>query len=272
MFNNIPVVTKNILIINILLYVVTYFDFQSGGGLSDLLAAHFINSPLFQPYQIVTHMFSHSMDGIFHILFNMLILIMFGSHLERVWGPKRYFIFYFTAGVGAFLLYNTIGFFPINDLKQQLIGMGNQMYYIDDAIKNGPIMNFVHRGDVNAIQNYVFEMYEKGYISLETIKNSTALYEYIGYSYKGMVGASGALFGLLAAFAILFPNTELMLLFPPIPIKAKFLIGGYLAYEVYMSFFSTNVDNIAHLAHVGGAVVGIILVLYWRKRDRHNFY
>jgi membrane associated rhomboid family serine protease len=86
-----------------------------------------------------------------------------------------------------------------------------------------------------------------------------------------MVGASGALFGILAGFALLFPNTELMLLFPPIPIKAKYLIGAYLLFEIYMSFSAVNSD-VAHLAHVGGAIVGIIIVLIWRKRDRSNFW
>ncbi len=86
-----------------------------------------------------------------------------------------------------------------------------------------------------------------------------------------MAGASGAIFGLLAGFAILFPNTQLMLLFPPIPVKAKWLIGGYLAFEIYSSIYRSN-DSIAHLAHVGGAIVGIIMVLYWRKFDKSNFY
>lgn len=272
MFNNIPIVTKNILIINVLMYVVTYIDFQSGGDLHSFFAAHFINSPLFQPFQLVTHMFSHSLDGIFHIFFNMFMLVMFGSHLERVWGAKRYFIFYFSAGIGAFLLYNTIGFFPIAELKQQLVEMGNSSYKIDQIVKEGIFWDYYVSHNTSNLDKYFVGLYQKGYISMETFQNPQALVDYIVYSNKGMVGASGALFGLLAAFAILFPNTELMLLFPPIPIKAKYFIGGYLVYEVYMSFFSSTVDNIAHLAHVGGAVVGIILVLYWRKRDRRNFY
>lgn len=271
MFNNIPVVTKNILIINILMYIVTYIDFQMGGNLHSLFAAHFINSPLFQPFQLVTHMFSHSLDGIFHIFFNMFMLIMFGSHLERIWGAKRYFIFYISAGIGAFLLYNTIGFFPISELKQQLIDMGNKPYYIDEVVRDGVLWDYIITNSMQA-DKYFFELYQKGIISVETYQNPSVFIEYLNYTNQGMVGASGALFGLLAAFAILFPNTELMMLFLPVPIKAKYFIGGYLVYEVYMSFFSTTIDNIAHLAHVGGAVVGIILVLYWRKTDRKNFY
>jgi len=271
MFANIPVVTKNILILNILLYAVIYIDAQSGGTWHHFLAAHFINSPLFEPFQIVSHMFMHSLSGIWHIFFNMFILVVFGSHLERVWGPKRYFIFYFAAGIGAFLLYNTIGFFPISELKEQLIAAGNNAYYIDEIIKDKILWNYTISNPDRA-NSYFYELYQQGLISESTFHHPQPFIDYLNYCNQGMVGASGALFGLLAAFAILFPNTQLMLLFPPIPIRAKYLIGCYLAYEIYMSFFSSSVDNIAHIAHVGGAIVGAILVLYWRAKDRTNFY
>jgi len=271
MLNNTPIVTRTLLIINILMYVVTYFDTQSGGNMSGLLATHFINSPLFEPFQIVTHMFMHSTTNIFHIVFNMFILVMFGSHLERVWGAKRYFIFYFSAGIGAFLLYNTIGFAPIYELKHQLTTMGNQMYHIDEIIKERIFWEYTIYNPSKA-DLYFYELYQRGFISEQTYQNPRAFIEYLQYCNQGMVGASGALFGLLAAFAMLFPNTQLMLLFPPIPIRAKYFIGFYLLYEVYMSFFSSSTDNIAHLAHVGGAIVGIVFVIYWRKKDRNNFY
>ena len=108
-------------------------------------------------------------------------------------------------------------------------------------------------------------------IQIHSSASQELLQNYINLSFSTLVGASGAIFGLLAGFAMLFPNTELMLLFPPIPIKAKYLIGGYLAFEVYSSIYRSG-DQIAHLAHVGGAVVGIIFILIWRKRDRTNFY
>jgi len=271
MLNNTPIVTRTLLLINILLYVVAYFDAQSGGNLNGLLASHFINSPLFQPFQIVTHMFMHSLGSIFHIVFNMFILVMFGAHLERMWGPKRYFIFYFSAGIGAFLLYNSIGFFPIYELKTQLIEMGNKAYHIDEIIREGVLWEYF-LSDPSRADAYFHELYQRNFISTQTYQNPEAFIDYLRYCNQGMVGASGALFGLLAAFAMLFPNTRLMLLFPPIPIKAKYFIGFYLLYEVYMSFFAHTSDNIAHLAHVGGAIVGIVFVLYWRKKDRHNFY
>ncbi len=251
MFNNIPLVTKNILIINILVYIVTMVGVQMGNNIDAYLAGHYLNSPLFEPYQVITHMFSHSTFDVFHILFNMFLLVMFGGHLERIWGPKRYFIFYFACGIGAFLLYNSIGIYQIAQIQEVLTGQG---YNID---KLGYELSQL------SYQDLVARQYEMN-LTIEQV-------DYWSLIHSQMVGASGAIFGLLAAFAILFPNTRLMLLFPPIPIKAKYLIGGYLAYEVYNSIYQTN-DHIAHLAHVGGAIVGIIFVLFWRKYDKRNFY
>lgn len=252
MFKNIPVVTKNLLIINVLVYVIMMVGINSGfQELPFYLSAHYFNVPTFQPYQIVSHMFTHSTTSIFHILFNMLLLVMFGSHLERIWGPKRYFIFYFACGVGALILYNSIGMIEVYKIKQALIADGYNMSVINEYLwGNGGVKQLPIHSDMSQ------ELFS----------------DYSAMAFSSMAGASGAIFGLLAAFALLFPNTELMLLFPPIPIKAKYLIGGYLAYEIYMSFFSVRVDNIAHLAHVGGAVVGLALVLIWRKKDRQHFY
>ena len=108
-------------------------------------------------------------------------------------------------------------------------------------------------------------------INLLSDNSQYLLDNYFKYNYSTMLGASGALFGVLAGFALLFPNTELMLIFPPIPIKAKFLIGGYIALEIFQSIKNPH-DQIAHLAHVGGAIVGIIIILIWRRTDRKNFY
>lgn len=250
MFNNIPIVTKNILIINILVYVIMIVAVNTGNDMLPFyLSAHYFNAPTFEPYQIVTHMFTHSLTDIFHIIFNMFLLVMFGSHLERIWGAKRYFVFYFACGIGALILYNSIGMIEIHNLKQALIADGYNIDVVNEYIWGG---NVKQLPILSANSQELFNQYNE-------------------MVFSSMAGASGAIFGLLTAFAILFPNTELMLLFPPIPIKAKYLIGGYLAYEIYKSLTISN-DNIAHLAHVGGAIVGIIMVLYWRKKDRHNFY
>lgn len=193
-------------------------------------------------------MFMHSQSDFFHLLFNMFALFMFGSHLERLWGGKRFFIFYIASGLGAFILYNSIGVWQIMDLRQQLVVIGYDMSEIKVRLLEGQADKIKVIGD-----------------TLPTLQ------AYANFNWSRLVGASGAIFGLLAGFAILFPNTELRLLFPPIPVKAKYLIGAYFAFEVYNSIYASG-DSIAHLAHVGGAVVGAAFVLYWRKTDKTNFY
>jgi membrane associated rhomboid family serine protease len=251
MFNflrNIPPITKNILIINVLFYFASLILTKGDLNLFSLFGAHYVNSPLFEPYQVITHFFMHSPE-IFHILFNMLMLVMFGAHLEKIWGPKRFFIFYVASAMGAFALYNGIGVYQIIELKSQLLSLGVDVQAIDNQalLKDGNILIY-NDLDINQIAQ-----------------------KYQGKILTPMVGASGAIFGIMAAFAYLFPNTELMLLFPPIPIKAKYLIGGYFALEVFLSFTNNVGDNVAHLAHVGGAIVGFILVIIWNKK-RDSFY
>jgi len=250
MFRNIPPVTKNLLLLNIMFYIVSIVLAQNGTDISRILGAHYFNSIFFEPYQIVTHMFMHSINDFFHILFNMLLLVMFGGHLERIWGGKRYFIFYMACGLGAIVLYNSIGMYQIEELKTVLSSEGFDLTVLNNKLANESFNTITYNPASDQL---------------------TYIQEYINLNFSTLVGASGAIFGLLAGFALLFPNTELMLLFPPIPIKAKYLIGGYLAFEIYSSIYRSG-DQIAHLAHVGGAVVGIIIILIWRKRDRSNFY
>jgi membrane associated rhomboid family serine protease len=247
--NNIPPVTKNLLIINVLMFIVTFFFFKQGILLEHILGAHYINSPLFEPYQIVTHFFMHGSPT--HIIFNMLALVMFGGFLERLWGGKRFFILFIASAIGAFALYNAIGVYQIMELRQQLEAqlpaIGKSLDSIDDAMNQGLQWNLDGSG-IEVLQDKYYEMCT-----------------------TPMVGASGGVFGILAAFAILFPNTQLMLIFFPVPVKAKYLIGGYVIIEVLLSFYQFEGDNTAHLAHVGGAIVGAILVFFWRK-DRKHFY
>jgi|TARA_Y100000385_G_scaffold234073_1_gene247184 membrane associated rhomboid family serine protease len=250
-FGNMPPVTKNLLLLNVTMYIVTMVLASSGTDLGYWLSAHYVTSELFEPYQIITHMFMHSQSGIFHILFNMLILVMIGAHLERIWGAKKYFIVYFASGLGAFALYNSIGAWQLMQLKSEIIA--NQSF-LD-------------------IGRSSFEMFQEEIIqgsrqSLYFNGLPTAMQRYADLEVSSMVGASGALFGLLAGFAILFPNTPMQIMFIPVPIKAKYLIGAYFLYEVYNSIRPSN-DGVAHLAHVGGAIVGIIIVLIWRKKGKN---
>lgn len=259
MFGNIQPVTKNLLLLNIAMFLLmAFFQYQGNGiDLEGLLGAHYFGTPLFQPYQIVSHFFMHG--GILHIFMNMYILVMFGSFLERLWGPKRYFVLYVASALGAYLLYSSFGFFQISELKATINNpdaLAALNGLLKDAGRNITDQDLMH----------IAERYGVGFGA-----QYNAMVEYAIKSTVPMVGASGAIFGLLAAFAILFPNTELMLLFPPIPIKAKWLIGGYFVFEVYNSFQNNAGDNVAHLAHVGGAIVGAIIVLIWRRTGK-NFY
>lgn len=244
MLNNIPQVTKNILILNIMFFVATLILETQKIDLVSQFGAHYVNSTLFQPFQIVTHFFMHG--SFLHIFFNMWLFIMLGSYLERIWGPKRFFIFYIATALGAFGLYNIIGVYELEVLKNQLIQQGFDLNEINYMIQNGE--------------------YDRVYFA-----SNNTYHDYVVNSYTPMVGASGAVFGIMAAFAILFPNTEFMIYFM-FPIKAKFLVGGYFLFEIYLAFQDKAGDNVAHLAHVGGAIVGGIIVLIWRKTDKTNFW
>jgi len=246
MFNNIQPVTKNLLILNILMFILTLVLSNMGIDLRSMLSMHSFFSPLFEPYQIVTHFFMHA-DPL-HILFNMFALVMFGSFLEHLWGPKRFFLLYVASALGGLALYAGINAYEVIQLRHELKAMRIDFREIDELIRQ-----------------HLWYPDEALHQIPQVIKN------YHDKVAGNLLGASGAVFGVTAAFAILFPNTELQLLFPPIPIKAKFLIGGYFVLELFLSFQNLEGDNVAHLAHVGGAVVGAIMVLYWRRKGR-NFY
>jgi membrane associated rhomboid family serine protease len=184
--------------------------------------------------------------GFFHILFNMYLFAILGAYLEQIWGPKRFFIFYMATALGAFALYNVMGVYEIQQLKALIIKDGFNLNEINQLIVNN---------DRNGLM----------------ATNNQAVVNYASQSFTPIVGASGAIFGVMAAFAILFPNTEFRLYFA-IPVKAKYFVAAYFLIEVYLSFQNNANDNTAHLAHVGGAIVGAIIVLFWRKSDRSNFW
>ncbi len=234
-----PPVVKNLIIINALMFLGT-LAVQSAFHL-DLnreLGLYYYKSPFFHPYQVITHMFMHG--GITHIFFNMFALWMFGKVLEQVWGSRRFFIYYMVTGLGAALF---------NSLVLQ-IEMSPLLTYISETYK---------------IDTFTPEIIDQLYNMTDTKAKELAI---------GMViptiGASGAVFGLLLAFGMLFPNTQLMLLFPPIPIRAKYFVIGYGLIELYLGITQQG-SNIAHFAHLGGMLFGFILLKMWKK-DRNLFY
>lgn len=237
--NTIPPVVKNLIIINVLMLLATYVFEMKGIDLTNILGLHYIQSPDFKPYQLVTHMFMHG--GFMHLLFNMFALWMFGRVLESVWGPKRFFIFYFVTGLGAAVFYSLVNFI--------------EFQYISSKMTPEAVQNVMTKGAeiLSQGQNYT-NLAGK----LNLILNVPT------------VGASGAIFGILLGFGMLFPNTQLMLLFPPIPIKAKYFVMGYGAIELFSGIANSG-DNIAHFAHLGGMLFGFILIKYWNKKTT-NFY
>jgi len=237
--NTIPPVVKNLIIINAIMLLATYVLQMRGIDLTKLLGLHYFASPDFRPYQLVTHMFMHG--GLMHLVFNMFALWMFGRVLENVWGPKRFFIYYFATGLGAAVFYSFVNFVEFQYIASRMAPENVQMVMANGAelLNNG--------------QNYT-ELAGK----LNLLLNVPT------------VGASGAVFGILLGFGMLFPNTELMLLFPPIPIKAKYFVLGYGAIELFSGIANTG-DNVAHFAHLGGMIFGFILIKYWNKTTTH-FY
>jgi rhomboid-like protein len=179
----------------------------------------------------------------------MWMFIMLGAYLEHIWGPKRYFIFYLACAFGSFALYNAIGVYNLQELK---LSLSNQF-------------------PLPEIDNMIINQNLDGLNDILIRSNSSQLAEYVKLNLTPMVGASGAISGLMVAFAILFPNTEFLLYFA-IPVKAKYLVAAYFVFDVYMAIQNEAGDTTAHLAHIGGAIVGAIIVLIWRKKDRTNFW
>jgi membrane associated rhomboid family serine protease len=250
---NMPPVVKNLLILNVIMFILTMIGEQQGIPMTTLLGGYVFGSPFFEPYQMVSHFFMHSTQSFFHIFFNMFGLVVFGSILERVWGAKRFFIFYIATALGAFIIHQFIGFIEVQNIEQQLYAAG----YTDLSELKKNIVDF-RMGVINTF-------------NLEIGDTQNLVGQYIAGISTPVIGASGAVYGLLAAFAYLFPNTQLMLLFPPIPVKAKWLVLFLVGIALFNSIKSNPGDNIAHLAHLGGAVVGFIIVLFWQKNTK-KFY
>jgi len=240
---------KHLIIINFIVWIGSIV-LSKYINIDDLLALHFPVSPKFQPWQIFTHMFMHSRGFILHIFANMLALYMFGSPLEQMWGRNKFLFFYFSTGLGAVFLPFAIDYF-------QYISI------IDVLNSNGITKSEVIRelGDLR-VGDYWPDWVK--YIGLE---NGEKLREIL---FSQGVGASGCTMGLLVAFGMSFPNTKLMMLFFPIPIKAKYFIPLTLAYELISGIIGgTSVFgvNVAHFAHIGGALTGFLIMWYWKKNQ-----
>jgi len=232
---NTPDTIKHLIIINIIMFLATQAMPEQ---MMDLFAMHFPLHPKFHIWQLFTHMFMHA--NLMHIAFNMYALWAFGTPLYQIWGQKRFLIFYFASGLGAVLLYTGVQYYSFMQDFNALIASGVPKEQIFDVLNSGKV--FTQYQDMGSIY------------------------------YSIMLGASGAVYGLLVAFAFYFPNAELMLMFIPYPIKAKYFVPLLVAMDLMFGITNVLHTPIAHMAHVGGALVGFILMKMWGKYQHNRWY
>jgi membrane associated rhomboid family serine protease len=241
-FNILPPVVKNLLIINGLFFLVTQlFISKFNFSLFNILGMFWWGSAEFNSYQLASHIFMHGDLG--HLFSNMFMLWMFGSILENVWGGKRFLIYYFVTALGAAVLHNLIKTYDVYQAASMLSSEEYNMVKAEgyDVLKQS--------------KNYMNPLLA----ALNSAMNTPT------------VGASGAVFGVLLAFGMLFPNTEIFLYFL-FPVKAKYFVIGYGALELWLGIKNNPADNVAHFAHLGGMLFGFLLIKYWNKNNRKNFF
>ncbi len=230
--SNVPVAVKNIIIINVVIMIATLFR---EAIMIEKFALWFPSSPFFEWWQPVTHLFMHG--GIFHLFFNMYTLFIFGSVLERVWGPKKFLIFYFVTGLGAALVHMGVQWLEYSDAL--------------NAIGFDPKTASIFAESIAEDVRNGAEMVPKWSVTLFT----------------PTVGASGAIYGILMGYAMLYPNSLMRLVFPPVTLKAKWFVLIFAGIELLLGISPAS-TGIAHFAHLGGLVFGFILIMYWKKNHR----
>jgi len=231
---NTPPVVKNLLIINIICFLpFLLFGETMVLQIYDLFAAHYFNSPLFKIWQPITYMFLHG--GWMHIIFNMFALYSFGIIIEYHMGSKRFFNFYFICGLGGIALQLLVQAIEVHNITGG--------FTIPDPALDSSYLHFGNKAQ-----------------ALYNIYHST------------MVGASGAIFGLLIAFGMLYPNTELMIMFIPVPVKAKYIIPVYVVLELFLGVKQFSGDSVAHFAHLGGGLIGFLLIKLWGLKRHDRYY
>lgn len=240
--NQITPVVKQLLIVNVIIFLAAYFFVPI---LNVYFPLYYFENPNFKIWQPITHMFMHG--GFSHILFNMFALYSFGSVLEQIWGGKKFILFYILCGLGAALLHTAVNYWQFHEAYNALIERN------------------ITQADINYILQDPNIFYRD--VDVNTLSSSFKI---------PAVGASGAIYGLLVAFAFMFPNAGLALLFIPVPIKAKYFVPGILVLDLVLGFngaaiFGSGGTGIAHFAHIGGALVGFLLMWFWKKKQFDQF-
>ena len=258
---NMTETVKQLLIINVLFFIGSYFVPQA----NELLSLHYFESDGFKFWQPISHMFMHG--SLMHIFFNMFALVSFGSALEHFWGAKKFIFFYISCGLGAALLHLGVSYFQIHSILDSLSGLNLSDSDLKILLNADYRAIFSSEGQMMA--GNVKTILENAKCTQEQFNVLiTAVQEFQTPS----VGASGAIYGLLTAFAFMFPNAELALLFIPVPIKAKYFVPGILAIDLFLGFkgsslFGSGGTGVAHFAHIGGALFGFIMMWYWKKNQ-----
>ncbi len=235
----------NVVTILIAINVIIFFTAQSAGTLAlEKFALYFPKNEHFGIWQIITHMFMHG--GITHLLFNMFGLWMFATPLERIWGKTRFLIFYFVSGIGAAVVYTSINYYQFDSTLNYLLSKG--------------------------LTSAEIQVMLDGAKYIPRIISEEKFGEFYHIFQTPMVGASGAIYGVLVAFGVMFPNTKLALLFIPFPIAAKYFIPAVISLDLFSGItgFSIFGGGVAHFVHVGGALIGFLMMMYWRKKRIEN--
>ncbi|MDR0371481.1 MAG: rhomboid family intramembrane serine protease [Prevotellaceae bacterium] len=249
-FSNIPAVCKNLILINVLLLVATFVLQRSLDlNLVTYLGMHYWQSAEFNPAQLFSYMFMHG--GLSHLFFNMFALYMFGCPLEQIWGPRKFLFFYLLTGVGAGIIQQLVwmlSYQPVAAAFNEAINTGA----IESLLaQEGKLREYLRFGDLAAYNVSDLLLMKKMFLGVPVT-----------------VGASGAVFGILLAFGWLFPHAKLMLIFFPVPIKARIFVALYGVAELFLGVTNFSGDSVAHFAHLGGMIFGLILLLYWRKKGK----
>ena len=257
---------KHLLIINCIVFAGAYL-LGNNDLFYGLLALYYPLSDYFMPWQVFTHMFMHG--GFQHLLFNMFALFMFGTAVERVFGQRKFLIFYISSGLGAVALTFAVYYIQIYPLLSELQSLGFSFDFIKEVIKSNFLSDNVFQEEElkSVLSNY-------GYSMKLNADSFRMLFDLIVSSNGSMVGASGAIMGVLVAFGMLNPNAELMMFLLPIPIKAKYFIPGIIALDLFSAFTGVSIfspSNTAYIAHIGGALTGFLLMYFWKKNQFDKF-
>lgn len=261
-----PPVVKNIIIINVILFAGTWLttDVFNSDFMWRHLALFSVKSPLFEPHQVITHIFMHA--NFAHIFFNMFGVFMFGRILEQLWGSRKMLIFYTVTGLGAAFIHLTVNYIQMSSMLNLANDFSSAPSY---TLFHEIVTRFGSRtGNYDQIMSFMQQWFYKP-DDLSFIETGRSYVSEILYGNLNIptVGASGAVFGLLIAFAMMFPDAELMMIFLPIPIKAKYFVPFYALLELFFGVAGFQWDNVAHFAHLGGALFGFLMVKYWKRNQ-----